>query len=350
MIRSATRCPKRWRAVQLLRPSVSVRFLLFPLLAACNGDARPLPPPGNPGYQAISFLGDTLLMPAMSEEARQRYQADLDEARAAYEHAPLDADSIIWYGRRLGYLGQYQEAIRVFSNGIQLHPDNAWLYRFRGHRYITVRRLNDAVSDLEKAMRLTADEPDIIEPDGQPNAKGVPVSTLQSNIRYHLALARYLQGNFEKAAEVAQEEVNAADNDDRRVAMTHWLYMSLRRMGRDSVAAAVLEPVAASMHVVENQVYHRLLLLYKGELPPDSLLTTTTEGQPSAQDAATAYGLGNWYWYNGQHDEARALWRQVVEAGQWAGFGAIAAEAELARLDSTADGNFTSGLALAKHR
>lgn len=350
MTRPAIRCPNRWRAVQLLRPSVPVQVLLLPLLAACNGDARPLPPPGNPGYQAISFLGDTLPVPAMSEESRQRYQADLDDARAAYEHAPLDADSIIWYGRRLGYLGQYQEAIRVFSNGIQLHPDNAWLYRFRGHRYITVRRLDDAVSDLEKAKRLTAGEPDIIEPDGQPNAQGVPVSTLQSNIRYHLALARYLQGNFEKAAEVAQEEVDAADNDDRRVAMAHWLYMSLRRMGRDSAAAAVLEPVTANMHIVENQVYHRLLLLYKGELPPDSLLATTPAGQTSAQDAATAYGLGNWYWYNGQHDEARALWRQVVGTGQWAGFGAIAAEAELARLDNTGGSNRTSGLALSKHR
>ena len=63
-----------------------------------------------------------------------------------------------------------------------------------------MRELDKAVADLERADALVAGTPDQIEPDGQPNPRNIPLTTLQSNIRYHLALAYYLQGNFAKAA------------------------------------------------------------------------------------------------------------------------------------------------------
>ena len=79
-------------------------------------------------------------------------------------------------------------------------------------------------------------------------------------------------GDFTAAARVSQLEVNAATNDDRRVSMAHWLYMSLRRSGRDAEAAQVLVPITRDMTIIENQAYHRLMLLYKGALPADSVL------------------------------------------------------------------------------
>ncbi|MDH5642802.1 MAG: hypothetical protein OEY63_01275, partial [Gemmatimonadota bacterium] len=43
------------------------------------------------------------------------------------------------------------------------------------------------------------------------------------------------------------------------------------------------------------------------------------------------YGIGNWHWMNGRTDEALETWRNVLDGNQWAAFGYIAAEAELAR-------------------
>jgi len=43
------------------------------------------------------------------------------------------------------------------------------------------------------------DKPNQIEPDGLPNAKNIPISTLKGNIWYHLGLAYYLKGDFENA-------------------------------------------------------------------------------------------------------------------------------------------------------
>lgn len=279
----------------------------------------------------MSFLGDTLRTFPLPAAVRERYEQQLAAARAAWERTPQDPDSIIWLGRRLAYLGRIREAIEVYSRGIALHPDNPWLYRHRGHRYITVRELDHAIRDFERARTLTAGTPDQVEPDGQPNARNQPIGTLQSNILYHLGLAHYLKGDFAAAIPVYQEEMALAQNDDRRVSTAHWLYMALRRLGRDAEAARVLDPVSPAMTVIENDTYLRLLLLYKGALPVDSVLPALPGGEMSVTDATAAYGVGNWHLYNGRSSAARDVFRRIVAGGQWGAFGYIAAEAELAR-------------------
>ncbi len=268
----------------------------------------------------------------LAAETRRRYEQQLADARAAYEHTPADADSVIWLGRREAYLGHFREAIAIFSRGIALHPYDARFYRHRGHRYISVRELNNAIVDLERAARLMEGRPDQIEPDGQPNAQNRPIGTLRSNIYYHLGLAHYLKGDFGRALPIWRRELQLAANDDRRVSAAHWYYMSLRRLGRAIEASQFLRPFHRDMEVIENQAYHRLLLMYKGELPVDSLLPRATAERPSVQDVTVAYGVANWHLYNGRRDDAERLLRQIIASRQWGAFGYIAAEAELARM------------------
>ena len=149
--------------------------------------------------QAVSFLGDSLRELPLSAETRARYDSQLAVAKASFDKTPTDPDSIIWYARRLGYLGRFRESIAAYTAGSAQYPDNPWMYRHRGHRYISVRELDNAIADLEKATQLVAGKPDEVEPDGQPNAQNRPIGTLQSNIAYHLALAYYLKGDFAKA-------------------------------------------------------------------------------------------------------------------------------------------------------
>lgn len=85
------------------------------------------------------------------------------------------------------------------------------------------------------------------------------------------------------------------------------------------------------MDIIENDAYHRLLLLYKGELPVDSLITSSGDSADAVQDATIAYGVGNWHLYNGRTEQAMSRFREVMRSTQWAAFGYIAAEAELAR-------------------
>lgn len=306
--------------------TVAVAACALAFAAACVPGKGP-GPAGPP--EARSLLGQPLYAPELPLEQRQRLEAQLDSARLAYEARPENAEAMLWYGRRLGYLGEYRAAVDLFGEGIRRHPRDARFYRHRGHRLITLRRFGDAVRDLERAARLVRGRPDEVEPDGAPNAAGVPLSTLQGNIHYHLGLAYYLRGEFLRASQAFRTALSLAQNDESRVSASDWLYMSLRRAGRHAEAQAVLEPIRPGLQLRENDVYYRRLLLYKGVVPPDSLLDPSGRGG----DAATlAYGVGNWHLYNGRTAEAEQIFLRITQGENWAPFGYIAAEADLRRL------------------
>ena len=329
-----------------MRPTPVIATALFALFAACDpadsgsSDAPPADPPEAAapatvlpeGAEAISLLGEPLRPPQAPPEIAARRAEDIAAARADYEADPDDADAIIWLGRRIGYTGRYRDAIAVFSEGAARHPDDARMYRHRGHRRISVREFDRAIEDLSRAAALVEGEPDDVEPDGQPNERGIPTSTLQSNIHYHLALAHYLNGDFETALRSYEDYFAVTTNPDQLVAISHWWYMALRRLGRDEEAAEVLERITADMDVIENTSYHRLLLMYRGEIEADELWDPESE-DPSG--VAIAYGVANWHYYNGRRERAEEMFRRILEGSGWAGFGYIAAEAEVARARSS---------------
>ena len=174
--------------------------------------------------------------------------------------------------------------------------------------------------------------PDEIEPDGLPNARNLARSTTHTSIYYHLGLAHYLKGDFKAALDAYQACLQFADNDDMRCAATCWLYLTLRRLGRDEEAAAALEPIGPD--IIENFAYHQLLLLYKGELTLEEIRQGPQTPGPAGMavdDVTLAYGIGAWYLVGGRVPEALEMFNEIVKSDTWPAFGFIAAEAELAR-------------------
>lgn len=273
--------------------------------------------------------------PLVAQQARGGQEGLFEQLALAQRELaanPTSVDALIWVGRRTAYLGRYQDAIAIYSEGLARHPGDARLYRHRGHRYISSRQFDRAIADLRHAALLTRGKPDQVEPDGMPNARNIPVSTLQSNIWYHLALAHYLKGEFHEAAAAWQHDVDHAANPDTEVASRYWLWLTRKRLGDDRGAARVLRPVTREMEIIENGSYHRLLLLFKGALPASALLDAA-DGDPALQDATVRYGMGTWHWVSGRREEALTVWRSVVATGPPASFGYLAAEADLARVE-----------------
>jgi tetratricopeptide (TPR) repeat protein len=314
-----------------LESGVSLCLAACVVVVGC-ASAPPQDPALGVEYEAVSFLGDTLRRPALDSVARERMQAQLVAARLEAVAKPDDPEALIWVGRRLGYLGRYTAAIATFSDGIKRFPNDPRMYRHRGHRYISVRQLDAAIADFNRAAELMRGRPDEVEPDGQPNARNIPIGSLQSNVWYHLALAHYLKGDWDAAARASRSGISVSTNPDRLVSQTHWLYMALRRAGRTSEAAAALAPIRDGFDIIENDSYYRLVQLYKTGVPPavvDSVLGTLA-ANPS--DASFAYGIANWALYNGDTTRAMRAFEQLLKGGSWASFGYIAAEADLARL------------------
>lgn len=316
------------------------RLLSLILVAACAACSQPAPPaeptpaapPAQPARTAeATSLAGTPLFPPETIGNREKLEADLAQAEKALAAAPTDPEALIWLGRRQAYLWRYQDAIATFTKGIEQFPDNPKLYRHRGHRYISTRQFDKAQADFEKAVSLVKGQPDEVEPDGAPNPAGIPRSTLQFNIWYHLALAHYLQGQYDQSYNAWAECMKVSNNDDSIVATSDWMWMTLMRLDRKAEAAKVLERITPKMDILENQSYHRRLLMYKGLETPEALLDTSTADDTTV--ATQGYGVGNYYFVMGDAAKARAIFEKVVSGGGWNAFGYIAAEADLQRME-----------------
>jgi len=259
--------------------------------------------------EVVSLLGRKLYAAPAEGEELVKLQASLEEAIRAVEADPDSLEAIIAWGRALAGLWRYHEAIEVYSKGIMAHPDEAMLYRHRGHRYISIRDFGRAVSDMAKAAAL---------------------SDKDFDIWYHLGLAHYLRGEFDEARTAYESCLKVAADDDSKIAVSNWFHATLRRLGQEEDAAKVLGGISEGMKVEENTSYLNLLLFFKGLKTEDEVLTWAAN---SELDAATVgYGIGCWHLYGGQKEKARGFFEKIVTGRYWPAFGFIAAEAELARM------------------
>lgn len=266
--------------------------------------------------------------PEISENARKIYETKLAEAKADFDKNPNSADALIWLGRRTAYLGNYKESIKIFTDGIEKFPKDARFYRHRGHRLITIRCFDDAIKDFETAAKLVKGKADEIEPDGLPNERNIPTSTLQTNIFYHLGLAYYVKGDFKNALKAYRNCEKVSKNADMLVATKHWLYMTLRRLGRNKEAEKAIADIKDNLEIIENDDYYKLVKLYQGKQTAEDLLKELGADANSLSNASLGYGVGNWFLYNGEKEKASKIFRQITSGNQWASFGFIAAEAE----------------------
>jgi tetratricopeptide (TPR) repeat protein len=228
-------------------------------------------------------------------------------AESALAAEPRNVERIIQLGLAQSAIRRYREAIATFSRGLAIAPDNAVLYRWRGHRYLSVREFDRARADLERGLQLD--------------------STLYG-LYYHLGVVRYVTGDFAGAADAFARGLPLAPEPGERAGSTDWLWMSLSRAGRHAEAQVVLDRNADSLPV-EN-AYTQRLRLYRGLTGPAQVLTPADTSDIAV--ATLSYGVGNWYLVKGDTARAREWFERSVRSGGWPAFGFIASEAELRRL------------------
>lgn len=269
--------------------------------------------------ETITLLGDTLISPVIKEGE------SLDEFKSAqkiYFNNEDNSESLIWYGRRAAYLGYYQKSIDLYSEGIKKYPDDARFYRHRGHRYISTRQYDKAIKDFRKAIRLIDEKVDQIEPDGLPNKKNIPLTTLNGNIWYHIGLAYYLTNDMNNALKAFSNRSVSHKYDDNIVSSAHWLYMINRRLGDIEGADRIIDKVNSEMDIIENMSYHQSCLFYKGELKESQIVI----------DDVALYSLANWYMYEKNDTiNAKKYYQKLLKNGNPYSFAFIAGESDWIR-------------------
>ena len=270
--------------------------------------------------ETVTVLGDTLRSPEIKDgKSFDQFKS----ARTTYFDDQNNAEALIWYGRRTAYLGYFQEAIKLFTLGIKNHPNDARFYRHRGHRYISTRQYDKAISDFKKAVVLIDGKADQLEPDGLPNSKNIPLSTLNGNIWYHLGLAYYLKNDMENALKAFKNRSVTHKYDDNIVSGGHWLYMISRRLGKIDKSNTIVNEVHKDMDIIENMSYHQSCLFYKGELQESEM----------KMDEVALYTLANWYVYEKNDTlKAKKYYKNLLEKGNPYSFAYIAGESDWNRL------------------
>lgn len=245
--------------------------------------------------------------PAGVEYRSQPDTGAIARAEKALAADPRNVDLIIALGVAQSGARQFREAIETFTRGLAIAPNNAMLYRWRGHRYLSVREFDKAMADLTKGNRL---------------------DSTNYGIWYHLGIVRYARRDFRGAADAFAHAQPRAPEAGELAGSTDWLWMSLSRAGRAAEAQEMLNRHPDSLPV--SNAYSQRLRLYRGEIGPDAVITPADTSD--IQVATLSYGLGNWYLLRGDTARARSYFQRSVASGGWPGFGFIISEIELKRL------------------
>ena len=225
-------------------------------------------------------------------------------AESALAADPRNIDRIIALGVAQSGVRQYREAIETFTRGLKIAPNNALLYRWRGHRYLSTRQFDKAKDDLTRGAKLD--------------------STIYG-IWYHLGIVRFVRKDFAGAAVAFTRALPMAPDSGERAGSTDWLWMSLSRAGRNAEAQALLDRHPDMPNA--GNAYAQRLRLYRGGVSPDSVFTPADTSD--IQIATLSYGIGDWYLVRGDTAKARSWFERSVASGGWPAFGFIVSEVEL---------------------
>src|SRR5262245_11370200 len=248
------------------------------------------------------------------EEGKAAFtKAENDKALAAFERAialdPKNAEYHYARCRTLPRLQRHQEAIASCTTALELRPNDPETLIERGHYYLNLRQVDRALADLERVEAMKNDD---------------------YALWYHLALGRYLNGDFARAAATYDHCVRTANTPANQVSCKAWQYLALRRAGRDADAGKLLDTFTLDPKQEVNAYVDRLLL-FKGEK------TEADAAKRMEQDAlqlpTAAYGIGMWHLLNGRDAKAREYFEKAsAPPAQPSAFGAVASDVELKRM------------------
>jgi len=245
--------------------------------------------------------------PAGIEYRAQADTGPIARARAALDADPRNVQKFIDLGVAQSGAQQFREAIETFTRGLAVAPNEPMLYRWRGHRFISVVELDRALADL---------------------TRGYTLDSTNYGVLYHLGIVRFSRGEFDQAVDMFRRSIMRPPNAGELGGSTDWLWMSLSRAGRRAEAQALLDRRPDSLP--NTNAYAQRLRLYRGEIGPEAVITPA-DSAPLAI-STLSFGVANWYLSRSDTAKAREWFDRSVRAGGWPGFAYILSEIEVRRL------------------
>jgi len=273
--------------------------------------------------QAFSLSGKPLFSNA--PDARALKKSD-SVVRIIQAKGNLLEDDFVEIGKQLVAVARYKEAVENYTVGLNKFSKSFKLLRHRGHRYLTLRKLDLALKDLLKARDLSKTQPEAWEFD----AEGKKTDTYQHQIEYHLGVCYFLNAAYKEAVMAFEKSLKEAHAGNEIVGTTDWLYNSYQRNGQRKESQELLATITPDFNADHEQAYFRRIMLYKEVIKPNELVDQSAPPEKlTIQDVTKLYGLANWYGFQGEKEKARNLYAKIIQSNSWPAFAFLASEVEL---------------------
>jgi len=273
--------------------------------------------------QAYSLSGKPLFSSPSNAKALMKADSAI---KAMGAKGNLLEDDFIELGKQWVATARYKEAVENYTMGLKQYPNSFKLLRLRGHRYLTLRKLDLVVKDLLRARDLIKSQPDSWETD----AEGKITDTYQHQIEYHLGVYYFLKGEYKEAVNAFEKSLKEAHVGNEIVGTTDWLYNSYQRNGQEKEAQELLKTITPDFNADREQAYFRRIMLYKGVIKPSELVDETASPEKmNVQDVTKLYGLANWYGFQGDKERPKRWYAKIIQSSSWPAFAYLASEVEL---------------------
>ncbi len=262
-----------------------------------------------------------------SKSSKQWFDGDLEVANIVFGLSPLKESSYSWRGRREGFMGNYAKAIEIFTQGMEMFPDSYQLYRYRGYFLVRNYQFNEGIADLRHAEALIKDANVSLIQEGIPGKSNYSASTFKRNIYYYLGQSSMATGDYNTVIDYMDKAVEAnelRDQDDFLVSTSFYKYMALRELGRKDEAQELIKGISRGLNIIDNFDYHEAIKFIQGHYSRAQFLKRA--------DSLGKYTIAMVDHFNGNNDQAKALWKQVSannHKGYWL------AEVELMKIEKS---------------
>jgi tetratricopeptide (TPR) repeat protein len=231
----------------------------------------------------------------------------VDRAARLLRDQPNEVSSYIALARAQAGVRQIREAVATLTVGLARFPESAELYRWRGHRYLSLMEFDRAQGDFDR---------------------GLAIDSSLYGIWYHRGVTHFVRGEYDEAVTAFVRARPLAPDSAEFAGSSDWLYTSLVRLGALRTSRELLDETPRIRSV--TNAYTRRLDLYRGRTRAPRFMTPADTAP--VQLATLSFGLATWAHARGDRKMAEEAYRNAARPDAWPSFAFIAAIADVAAL------------------
>lgn len=281
---------------------------------------------------AVTINGKKLFELPEPDSIKAQKKKALDDARMFYLGNLKDVKAYLSYGYSNLELAQVENAIQIFSKGLEQFPNTADLYLYRGIALVQGRQFKNAVNDFWKAGKAV---------EGQRDHKGILEKSAEDkkidasihfDIYKWMGLAFQAQGDFSNAEKMFEVCGDFSTNSDLHCMSYYWQYQAYSRSGRIKDAASILETIDDKMYISESTRPYLDALLYLKSQKSETELVNLDQLPKSSEEARVwtikAYALALKAQLESKEEKWLSILDKILASPFWNQEAYIAAEAD----------------------